>query len=207
MAGEKKGRKQRATTAAHDEKRLEIIAHCAALFDKVGYHGLTMQMLADEAGLGKPTLYHYFGSKADILYEMHQLHIDAIISGLDNATAKRSHPGEVLTQACAYALREIAQHPGYVRAFMEHYGDLEGERRDEIRKRRQEYFDRICGVIRSGIDGGDFRKSDPTISTLAFLGICNWAYKWYPAMAEKVSPERMAKSLCGVFLEGLAKRA
>lgn len=203
MAAEKKAKKARATTAAHDEKRLEIIAHCADLFDKVGYHGLTMQMLADEAGLGKPTLYHYFASKADILFEMHQLHIDAIISGLDEVAGKCSEPGDVLTQACAYTLREIAEHPGYVRAFMEHYGDLEGEHRAEIRKRRQEYFDRICGVIKNGVAAGKFRKSDPMISTLAFLGMCNWAYKWYPPMAAKTSPEKMAKSLCQVFLEGL----
>lgn len=195
--------KVRVTTAAHDEKRLEIIRHCADLFDKVGYHGMTMQMLADEAGLGKPTLYHYFGSKADILFEMHQMHIDSMIGGLEVGPEKVADPSDALMRACTSTLREIAEHPGYVRAFMEHYGDLEGDHRTQIRKRRQEYFDRICGVIQRGMSSKKFRKADPMIATLAFLGMCNWAYKWYPPMADKMPPETMAKALCRVFLEGL----
>ena len=79
--GAKPARKRR-TTEAHDEKRIEIIQHCAALFDKVGFHNTSMQMLADEVGLGKPTLYHYFPSKLSILYAIHDTHISALLDGL-----------------------------------------------------------------------------------------------------------------------------
>lgn len=198
-----KDKKSTAVKTTHDEKKLEIIASCAKLFDKVGYHGMSMQMLADEVGLGKPTLYHYFPSKADILFEMHQLHLGGINENMDAEAAKTSDPGDLLTQACVVALREIAQHPGYVRAFIEHYGDLEVEHRKQIKKRRQEYFDRIAGIIKKGVETGKFRDLDPEITTLAFLGMCNWAYKWYPRMADKNPPEQMAKQLCQVFLEGL----
>jgi len=37
-----------------------------------------MQMLADEVGLGKPTLYHYFPSKNAILFAMHDAHMSAL---------------------------------------------------------------------------------------------------------------------------------
>lgn len=197
-------KRTRQTTAAHDEKRLEIIEHCASLFDRVGFHGASMQMLADEVGLGKPTLYHYFASKNDILYEMHQLHIDALIHGLD---ADRAMPGmkasDLLVKACEQSLREIAQHPGYVRAFMDHHTELEGTQRAEMRQRRNEYFGRITAIISDGIAAGEFRELDVELTTLAFVGMCNWAYKWYPKRAEKTPPETMAKSLCAIFLGGL----
>lgn len=198
--------KARATTAAHDEKRLDIIEHCARLFDKVGYHRATMQMLADEVGLGKPTLYYYFASKTDILFEMHQLHIDALIKGLADEAETVSDPGELLIRACAFTLREIAEHPGYVRAFMDHYADLEGQQRTDIRNRRQEYFGSITSIIKSGIDAGKFRDCDPEVATLAFLGMCNWAYKWYPRRADQNPPEEMARTLCQYFLDGLNRR-
>ncbi len=199
-----KKKRIRQTTAAHDEKRLEIIKHCAALFDRVGFHGTSMQMLADEVGLGKPTLYHYFASKSDILYDMHQMHIDALINGLQvDIESSGTKPTELLEKACAQTLREIAQHPGYVRAFMDHYSELEGVQRTEMRKRRNEYFSRITSIISNGISSGHFRKVDVELATLAFVGMCNWAYKWYPKMAEKTPPEKMAKSLCGIFLGGL----
>ena len=197
-------KRTRATTAAHDEKRIEIIEHCATLFDRVGYHGTSMQMLADEVGLGKPTLYHYFASKTDILYEMHQMHIDALISGLEaDDAAANGDPAELLEKACAYTLREIAEHPGYVRAFMDHYTELEGKQRTEMRKRRSEYFSRITKIISNGITTGKFRQVDPELGTLAFVGMCNWAYKWYPRRAAEHPPEKMAKSLCNIFLGGL----
>lgn len=199
----KSKRRARVSTAAHDEKRLEIIEHCAALFDRVGYHGLSMQMLADEVGLGKPTLYHYFASKADILFEMLQLHLDAAIGAVATLAEQGADPDEILTEACTFTLRDIARHPGYVRAVMEHYGDLEGEHRAEIRKRRQAYFDLIGGAIEKGVAGGKFRPCDPAVSTLAFVGLCNWAYKWYPPMAKKIPPEQMARVMCRVFLDGL----
>lgn len=196
--------KKRPTTEAHDEKRAEIIEHCAALFDKVGYHNTSMQMLADEVGLGKPTLYHYFPSKISILYAIHDTHIQALLDGLRQEAS--ADPETALRSACVDILRQIASHPGYVRAFMDNYGDLEGEMRDLIRTARREYFDRVRGLIASGIEQGKFRVGDPLIATYGFLGMCNWAYKWYPPMAAQRTPEEVAEALCQPFFDGLKLR-
>jgi len=193
--------KKRPTTEAHDEKRGEIIEHCAALFDKVGYHNTSMQMLADEVGLGKPTLYHYFPSKISILYAIHDTHIQALITGLRRGGG--ADPALSLRSACIDILRQIASHPGYVRAFMDNYGDLEGEMRDLIRAARREYFESVKALIDAGIVNGQFRPCDPVITTYAFLGMCNWAYKWYPPMAATHSPEDVADALCAPFFDGL----
>lgn len=198
--------KTRVTTTAHDERRLEIILHSADLFDKVGYHKMTMQMLADEAGMGKPTLYHYFPSKAEILFEMHQIHMDALLGDLDANAETCADTAELLVKACASALRQIAEHPGYVRAFMDHYSDLEDKHRKQIRKRRDEYFERIRNIITDGISSGRFLKLDPDVTVFAFLGICNWAYKWYPSMADASPPDVMAKKLCQVILDGIKRQ-
>jgi AcrR family transcriptional regulator len=193
-------------TAAHDEKRLEIINCCAELFDRVGFHGTSMQVLADEMGMGKPTLYHYFASKNDILYEMHQVHIDALFRGLEpERDLSELDPAKLLEEACASSLKQIAEHPGYVRAFMDHYAELEGRQRSEMRKQRERYLTRITQIISAGIARGQFKAIDPELATLAFLGMCNWAYKWYPRMADDHPPAKMAQVLCQIFLGGLNK--
>lgn len=192
-------------TAAHDDKRQQIIERCANLFDAGGYHRATMQMLADEVGLGKPTLYHYFRSKTDILYAIHQQHIAALIDGLDSEQRQGVREDELLVHACRDILQEIAEHPGYVRAFFEHYGELDEPKRADIRKRRAEYFSKICGILRSGVQSGLFRKCDIEITALGFLGMCSWAYQWYPAQASKLEPQQLAETLCETFLHGLMK--
>lgn len=195
--------RKRPTTEAHDEKRAEIIERCAGLFDKVGYHNTSMQMLADEVGLGKPTLYHYFPSKISILYAIHDTHMRALLDGLTHE--KGTDPLASLRAACVSILTQIATHPGYVRAFMDNYEDLEGQMRDAIRQARRDYFEGIKGLITEGIGTGQFNDCDPVITTYAFLGMCNWAYKWYPAMAQRRSPDEVADALCTPFFQGLRK--
>jgi len=92
-----------------------------------------------------------------------------------------------------------------VRAFFEHYGELEGEKRAEIRARRQEYFEKVCAIIKSGIAGDAFRKCDVELTAYGFLGMCSWAYHWYPPLAEHLSAQKAAETLCGTFLGGLQK--
>ena len=81
-----------------------------------------------------------------------------------------------------------------------------GESVEELtRKRRREYLARITGIVKGGIDAGRFRNVDPDLATLAFLGMCTWAYKWYPRIAADNPPEKMAKNLCDIFLGGLLR--
>jgi hypothetical protein len=39
---------------------------------------------------------------------------------------------------------------------------------------------------------------------LGFLGMCNWAYKWYPPLAKRRPPEDVADAICQPFFEGLS---
>ncbi len=43
------------------------------------------------------------------------------------------------------------------------------------------------------------------LTAYAFLGMCNWAYKWYPPMREARPPEQTAEALCSVFIDGIHK--
>jgi TetR/AcrR family transcriptional regulator, cholesterol catabolism regulator len=205
--GKAVARKRAVKTAnsAHDDKRLQIIERCAELFDSGGYHRATMQLLADEVGLGKPTLYHYFKSKSEILYAIHQMHIAALIDGLDSDQRRGSSPEDLLVHAAHDILDEIANHPGYVRAFFEHYGELDGAKRSDIRARRLEYFEKICGIIKAGITAGLFRKCDVELTAYGFLGIFSWAYQWYPSIADRTPTKKLAETLCATFLQGLRK--
>ena len=196
--------RKRQSTEAADSKRAEIMEHCAALFDKVGYHKTSMQMLADDVGLGKPTLYHYFPSKTAILYAIHDTHMRALLDGLVSSGDETTNPVDLLRSACIHILRQIANHPGYVRAFMDHYGELEGGMRADIRAHRTDYFNRVVAIIKGGIETGKLRDCDPVVTAYGFLGMCNWAYKWYPLLASERTPEDMADALCKPFFEGLA---
>ena len=47
-------------------RRREIVASAALLFREQGYHSVSMNQIAEQVGLQKPSVYHYFGSKTAI---------------------------------------------------------------------------------------------------------------------------------------------
>jgi len=94
-----------------------------------------------------------------------------------------------------------------VRAFFEHYTELDEPKRAEIRRRRQEYFGKICGILKAGVAAGTFRKCDIELTAYGFLGMCSWAYQWYPALPSKIPTQKLAETLCETFLSGLNKPA
>src|SRR5437764_13543645 len=56
----------------------EVFEAAARVFHEKGYESATIQDIADEVGLLKGSLYHYFRSKEDLLFEMIQgAHEDA----------------------------------------------------------------------------------------------------------------------------------
>ena len=48
------------------ERRTQLLEVAGALFARHGYHGLSMEALADAAGVSKPVLYQHFPSKRDL---------------------------------------------------------------------------------------------------------------------------------------------
>lgn len=54
------------TRLSAPERRHQLLAVAGSLFAEHGYHGLSMEQLADAAGVSKPVLYQHFPSKRDL---------------------------------------------------------------------------------------------------------------------------------------------
>ncbi len=188
-----------------EDRRDQIIQASAELFDSVGYHGASMQMVADAVKLGKPTLYYYFKSKTDILYAIHQSLIGDLRARHAARVEKKLPLDAQLVGICTDIFRQIDEHPGYTRAFFEHHDELNDAQKSEMRKQRREYLETVSGLIAAGVKSGLFAKCEPHLTALGFLGMCNYAYKWYPQEKNR-TVETTAQALCKTFLEGLLKR-
>ena len=68
---------------AADARRAEVITLAADLFDRHGYASVSMEQIAAAAGMAKPTLYHYFRAKDEILRGIHETFIDVLLERQD----------------------------------------------------------------------------------------------------------------------------
>jgi len=62
-----------------DDSRERILSTAAQLFARHGAAGMSLQMLADEVGLHKSTLFHHFASKEELLQDMLQGELTRIL--------------------------------------------------------------------------------------------------------------------------------
>ena len=164
---------------AADRRRAEIITLAAQLFDRRGYSNVSMEQIAVAAGMAKPTLYHYFRGKDEILRGIHEVFIDVLLERHDQRQQLGLSPALVLLGAMTDIYGLMETHRGHVRVFFEHHRELPATVREQIRIKRSRYEQLIRGTIVDGIEAGQFRDIDPEAATLAVFGICNWAYQWW----------------------------
>ena len=170
------------TTTLPQGRKQQIVARAAELFDTHGYYVASMEDIAAAVGIAKPTLYHYFKSKNDILYAIHEEFIDLLIAEHD---ARLMAQPDISVDDCLLGImRDILElmhtHRGHVRVFFENHRNLQADQQAAIRTKRDAYTHTVVDLLHQGRADGAY-ASDPAIGALALFGICNWAYQWYNA--------------------------
>lgn len=173
-----------------DRRRAEIVTSAAALFEKNGFYKTNMDSIAAAVGVRKPTLYHYFPRKDDIIYAIHDEFIELLIERQTRRRKAAMPPDHVIREIMTDVLELMDTHRGHVRVFFEQHRELSSEAQAAIEKKRRRYEAMITEVFVEGSRDGIFRKDlDPHLATLALAGMCNWCYKWYRSNGELASRE------------------
>ena len=183
-------------------RRDEIIDVSAPVFAQRGYHATGITELCAANGLGKGALYHYIGSKEELLAGIHDRVMDEVMAGADRVADKGGTAPVQLTNLGDELLDVIARYPDHVWVFLHEFPALTGERADQFRVRRREYERRVEAVLQLGIDDGDFRAVDPKLTARAWLGMHNYTYLWLKASGP-LSARDVAKPFADIFIRGI----
>lgn len=93
------------------EKRANALAAALTVFSSKGYAETTMDAIAAEAGLTKPTLYQYFPSKHDLFREMMLAPRDQMLMAFDHSAGK-CHVEQLWEFSWVYA--KTVMHPEFL---------------------------------------------------------------------------------------------
>jgi AcrR family transcriptional regulator len=162
-----------------DTRRRQVVASAAELFDRAGYHTTNMAELARAVGIEKPTLYHYFKAKDEILFWIHEEFIDLLIEKAEARAAEHPTASDELRGAIRDVVGLMETHRGHVRVFFEHHRELTEAQQQTIREKRDRYERIVRAIVDRGVESGEFRSLDGQLATLAIFGMCNWTYQWY----------------------------
>ena len=125
----------------------------AALVAERGLVALTMSQIAEQAGIGRATLYKYFPDAQAVLTAWHErqitAHLDQVTGAVDPAD-----PAILRLQAVLRTYAHIQHHSG------RHHGDLATllHRSEHVDQAQQRLRDFIRGLIAEAAQAGDLRN-------------------------------------------------
>jgi len=192
------------STGVEGSKREEIIQVASRLFGLKGYSATSLQGLADEVGLHKTSLFHYFRNKEEILTEVMEISFKKYTEILGDAFKKSDFSSE---EKFRLALEEqvavICKYKHYINVALNEIKSLSPENREKYTRTRNDYgkhFEKIIQEVQADEKSNLFKGLDSRIITLGILGMCNWIIKWY----RKDGP-LTPKEISDIFFEMITK--
>jgi len=182
-------------------RRNAIVDTSARVFAQRGYHATGIAELCVENDLGKGALYHYIGSKEELLAAIHDRVMDEVVASGERVAAADGKPSAKLAMLGDELLAVITRYPDHVWVFLHEFPALTGERAAQFRTRRRSFENRIEEILQAGIDAGEFRDINPRLTTLAWLGMHNYTYMWLKR--EGASAHDVARQFADIFVSGI----
>jgi AcrR family transcriptional regulator len=140
-----------------ERRRAEILDAAARLFARDGFAGADTQVLADELGVGKGTIYRYFPSKRELFLAvvdrvMRRLRevVDAAIEGVDE-------PLERVATAIRTYLDFFAEHPQFVELLIQERASFKDRQKPTYFQHRDANIGRWQDLFRELIAAGRVR--------------------------------------------------
>lgn len=181
--------------------RERIQAAALQLFTQRGYAATSVREIVKAAGVTKPILYYYFGSKESLYLEILNKVLrdfEALLEGLhqDRGSARERIlwlADEVYRMYCNNL--EIAR---LVHAI--YFGPPQGAPPFDFEVFNEKFNDAVLRVVQYGIEAGEFRRGDPQITAWAIIGAINAANEMeFSHKGPRMGREGLAKVLECVF--------
>ena len=182
---------------------------------EVGYRGISLQAITDDAGIKRPSMYHHFpGGKEEIYTEVARRMIDADAALVDAALSENETLEDRLI-ALAMVHTDDPRKAALDQRLFDATRYVSDETRTEV---STNYVNGLLSPVRSmmadAIATGQLRDEDPGLLMEAFFGMVNAV----PALPDDVGmpPDKrsgqrpakteMAERVVALFLEGASAR-
>jgi AcrR family transcriptional regulator len=157
----------------HDEqaaKRQRILAAALKLFAQQAYQAVTMDRVAEAAGVAKGTLYLYFPSKDALYLGVLNDNLDTAYRAYQASADPKLPVVERMRRSVAVMVEFYDQRRDFLQFFAMEEPRLSEARNRIIEGSRERGFNFFASLIEEGIRIGVFTRVDPRLATLTIQG-------------------------------------
>ncbi|HZU63672.1 MAG TPA: TetR/AcrR family transcriptional regulator [Novosphingobium sp.] len=190
--------------SSRQAKRDAVLRAAVRMFNERGFHQTSLDDVAAQLGVSKPTIYHYLGNKDQVLLECVTIGLSQL---LEAAETSRQKPGKGVDRLIAFLTR-------YAEINMDDFGRcvirtsdeaLGPDSRQQFHALKRRIDTDLRQLIRDGMEDGSIAPTDPKMLAFALAGALNWPARWHnPQGAD--TPEQIARQLVLVLAQGFLPR-
>ena len=184
----------------YDRRQERVVAIAAELFAERGFTATSMTDLSEATGLAAGGLYHYIGSKKQLLFRicdelMEPLLIEA------HAIVETDQPAVTQLKELLRAwLDHIARHRHHMTVFQQERHLIERDPQWRTVRRQRKDFELILdGVLERCERDGTLNFPDRALALRALLGMVNHTSTWLRPRG-RLTPEQIADGYCDMLL-------
>ncbi len=192
----------RTKTQSYDDQKHAILVGAAALFAQRGYHGTSMNDVAQACGLSKAALYHYYRDKDELLASIAQAHVARLAELVQSVQADAQlRPQDRLEALITRFLTEYSDARNSHRVLTEDVKFLPPEARERILALERTVVSGFADAI--SIQRPDLKEADlhKAVAMLLF-GMLNWMFTWLRPEG-RLTHASIAPLVCDLFFRGL----
>ena len=157
--------------AAADKRRV-ILDAAVRVFARQGFHGCRVSDIADEAGVAYGLVYHYFGSKEEVLDTLFLERWELLLAAIAEVDAREElSPRDKLHQVASFIVDSYRHDPDLMKVIIvEVTRAANSFGRTHLAKIREAY-EGIAAIVRKAQDDGTFTTAvTAQFAALAFYG-------------------------------------
>jgi AcrR family transcriptional regulator len=154
-------------------------AAAVKLFAGKGFHGTGIRDLAQAAKLSSASLYHYMGTKEELLADIMRESLERLLEAASLATEGVADPRLRLGKLVALHVITHAVQPDETRVVDNEVHALSPAAKKTIVGLRDSYEVLWAEAIDAGITAGVFHTGQPAVTRRALLEMCSGVARWY----------------------------
>ena len=186
----------------HQRRTEQIVSSSAQLIQEQGFHGTTLEEVAEQLEVTKAALYYYVDDKQDLLFRIHLNALELILASVEAIVQSEQPPAAKVRALIDNQVRMITSRPELFTVYFNEKAHLNVEHKEVVTRLERQIVQRMALVLRDGIAIGAFQEMDPTVAAFAVLGASSWVYRWYRPDG-KLSVAEISTLLQRVILSGL----
>ena len=179
-----------------------VVTTAARLFHQFGYQNTTMQAIADELGIAKPTLYVHAKSKTYLLGQIFQRMLDQGDQLVEGALAE--------PDAIVGVESLIRGQISLSRTYRDYYGVIYGDQRElpadldrVYRQWSRDFVRRVELLVSRGQQQGTIRSEfTALVVAQTLIGITGWSARWV-GRRSAIGVETVVRETTAMILDGL----